>query len=139
LSLSLLCCDGYARLLSVNRQHVHEADGALHFSGVTVNALPDADGCFADLAARIAAAIPGLWGHVGVDLVRAAGGPTVIEVNPRLTTSCAGLHGALGINLGALVLGLPRSLQAATLPDPGTGRAIDVRLGHPTVRAPEVV
>jgi predicted ATP-grasp superfamily ATP-dependent carboligase len=139
LSLSLLCCDGSARLLSVNRQHVYEAGGALHFGGVTVNALPDIDGGFADLATRVAATIPGLWGHVGLDLVRSAGGLTMIEVNPRLTTSCAGLHEALGINLGALVLGLPRSLHAATLPHPGAGRAVEIRLGKLAAPAPEAM
>jgi predicted ATP-grasp superfamily ATP-dependent carboligase len=139
LSLSLLCCEGSARLLSVNRQHVHEADGVLHFDGVTVNALPDADRYFADLAARVAAAIPGLWGHVGVDLVHGTGGVRLIEVNPRLTTSCVGLHEALGINLGALVLGLPGSLHATGLLEPGSGRAIDVRLGQPAAHAPEFV
>lgn len=136
LSLSLLCCDRSARLLSVNRQLVQEAGGVLQFGGVTVNALPDMEGRFADLAARVAAAIPGLWGHVGVDLVCGASGLTVIEVNPRLTTSCAGLHEALGINLGALVLGLPHCLRAAALPCPGSGRAIELRLGklaaHPS-------
>jgi predicted ATP-grasp superfamily ATP-dependent carboligase len=139
LSLSLLCCDGSARLLSVNRQHVCEARGALQFSGVTVNALPDVDGRFADLAARVAEAIPGLWGHVGVDLVRGASALTVIEVNPRLTTSCAGLHEALGINLGALVLGLPQSLHATPLPQPGSGRAVDIRLGQLAMQAREAV
>jgi predicted ATP-grasp superfamily ATP-dependent carboligase len=36
----------------------------------------------------------------------------VIEVNPRLTTSYAGLYRAIGINPAQLVLDLPGSLEA---------------------------
>lgn len=46
------------------------------------------------LARRAAALIPGLLGHVGVDLVLGEAGCTVVEVNARLTTSYAGLVAA---------------------------------------------
>jgi len=54
--------------------------------------------------------MPGLWGLCGVDFVETGAGPVVIEVNPRLTTSYAGLHRAIGINPAHLVLELPASL-----------------------------
>jgi tyramine---L-glutamate ligase len=106
LSLSLLCCDGRAALVSCNRQHVRIVDGRPELAAITVNALPDPEGRFADLADRIAAAIPGLWGYVGVDLILSVRGPVVLEINPRLTTSYCGLHPALGFNAAALVLDL---------------------------------
>jgi tyramine---L-glutamate ligase len=130
-SLCVLCCDGYARLLCCNRQHIVEENGKLEFAGVTVNALGDGDGTYARLAQGVAAAIPGLWGHVGVDFIETPSGPLVIEVNPRVTTACAALRSALGINLGALVLELPGSLQRPTIPLPGTGRAVHVEVPHP--------
>ena len=105
-SLSLLCCDGRATLLCCNRQHVRLVDGRPALEAITVNAMPDAVGHLAALGARIAAAIPGLWGYVGVDLVLAPPGPVVLEINPRLTTSYCGVRGALGINAAALVLDL---------------------------------
>ena len=73
---------------------------------ILVNAVPDRDGRWARLADRVAAAIPGLWGYVGVDLLLTPAGPVVLEINPRLTTSYCGLRAALGINTAALVLGL---------------------------------
>ena len=106
LSLSLLCGDGRAALLSCNRQHVRHVDGRLLLRAITVNALADRDGRLARLAGHVAAAIPGLWGYVGVDLVLAAEGPVVLEINPRLTTSYCGLRAALGVNVAALVLDL---------------------------------
>ena len=106
LSLSLLCRRGTAGLLSCNRQRVAVQGGRLRLEGVLVNAVPDENGRYAALGEQIAAAIPGLWGYVGVDLVATRDGPVVLEVNPRLTTSYCGLRTALGINPAALVLDL---------------------------------
>jgi tyramine---L-glutamate ligase len=130
-SLCVLCCERRARLICCNRQHIVEEDGTLAFAGVSVNALADADGSYARLAQAVAAAIPGLWGHVGIDFIETASGPVVLEVNPRMTTACGGLRAALGINLGALVLGLPDSLQDPTIPRPGSGRAVRLQVRHP--------
>jgi len=105
LSLSLVCDHGVARLLSCNRQQIGIEDGRLSVEGLLVNALPD-EGNFAVLAGRLAEAIPGLWGYVGVDLVLTRDGPVILEINPRLTTSYCGLGRALGINTGAMVLSL---------------------------------
>jgi predicted ATP-grasp superfamily ATP-dependent carboligase len=129
-SLCVLCCDGWARLVCCNRQHIVEEDGKLNFAGVTVNALDDAGGSYARLAQAVAAAIPGLWGHVGIDFIETPSGPIVIEVNPRMTTACVGLRSALAINLGALVLALPDSLQDPTMARPGSGRAVHVQVSH---------
>ncbi len=112
-SLSLLCAGETARLLSCNRQRVVVRGGRLVFEGVAVNAVSDADGRLARLGERIAAALPGLWGYAGVDLVLAPEGPVVLEVNPRLTTSYCGLRAALGFNPAALVLGLLESSLAS--------------------------
>jgi predicted ATP-grasp superfamily ATP-dependent carboligase len=107
-SLSLLCCDGRVRMLTCNRQHVEIHKGTFRFSGVSVNAV--AAGPYAALANAVACAMPGLWGLCGVDFVETKSGPVVIEVNPRLTTSYAGLRSAIGINPAQLVLELPASL-----------------------------
>ena len=128
-SLSMLCCDGRARLLACNRQKVEIADGAFRFDGVSVNAVSDRDGRYAELASRVALALPGLWGYCGADFVETAGGPVVVEVNPRLTISYAGLHRAIGQNPAELVLGLPGSLESSNDPMRGS-RAIEVELIH---------
>ena len=106
LSLSLICRDGTARLLSVNRQRMQLDDGRIRLAGLEVNAIPDHGGRFQSLAGQIAGALPSLWGYVGVDLISTATGPVVLEINPRLTTSYCGLGPALGINVARLVLDL---------------------------------
>ena len=128
-SLSLLCCDGRGRLLACNRQKIGVAGGAFEFFGVSVGAVADSDGRYATLAGAIARALPGLWGYCGVDFIETDTGPMVVEVNPRLTTSYAGLHRAIGINPAQLVLELPGSLEAVT----GTThrmRAVEVEIVH---------
>jgi predicted ATP-grasp superfamily ATP-dependent carboligase len=114
LSLSALFADGEARLLAVNRQHLSTAKGRVALEALTVNALPDAGGRFARLAAEVARAIPGLWGYAGIDLVDTPDGAVVVEVNPRLTTSWCALREALGCNPAALVLQL---LETGRLPE----------------------
>ena len=126
-SLSLLCCDGRARVLACNRQKVRVAGGVFEFSGVSVGAITDVDG-YAQLAGKIAQALPGLWGYCGVDFIETNAGPIVIEVNPRLTTSYAGLRQATGMNPAKLVLDLPGSIVAAGKRQ--RTRAIEVEVAH---------
>ena len=127
-SLSLLCCEGRARLLACNRQKVTLENGAFRFEGVSVNAVADSAGRYAALAGDIARTLPGLWGYCGVDFIETGAGPIVLEVNPRLTTSYTGLHRATGLNPAQLVLGLPGSLDAAgaTL----RTRTVEVEIAH---------
>lgn len=109
MSLSLLCRAGKAELLSVNRQHIRvDDDGQVHADGVSP--LPRAGlgarwpACDA-LGRRVARALPGLRGFVGVDLVWHPGqGPVAIEVNPRVTSAYVGLSAHLARNLAADVL-----------------------------------
>ena len=103
-SLSVLAAGGTVRILAVNRQHIVIDAGCVQFEGVTVNAVQDQDGRLLHLATRIASAIPGLRGYFGIDYVCGAGGPVVMEINPRLTSSYCGLRRALGINPAQLIL-----------------------------------
>lgn len=129
LSLSLRCSTGGAELVGINRQRIAiRGDGALDYRGVDVGSVPidsAAGRTLAALAQRIAAAIPGLCGYVGVDLVwqptalhaptalASEGDATVIEINPRLTCAYVGLSAALGRNLAAEILAAHRSEPAA--------------------------
>ena len=103
LSLSLLCEDGSAVLLAVNRQHIVWHDGRPTLEAISVNACDGEE--FHPFAQQIARAVPGLWGYIGVDLIRAASGQlSALEINPRLTTSYCGLRRALNINVAAILL-----------------------------------
>lgn len=106
LSLSLLVQEGAAWLLSCNRQQIDLRDDAFVFRGSIVAGAEDRRATLAPLAEAIAAALPGLWGYVGVDVIDGPGGPIVLEINPRLTTSYVGLAEATGINPASHVLAL---------------------------------
>jgi len=128
LSLSLVCAKGTAQLLSCNRQWIRLAGDRVSLEGISVNAIPDPHGEFARLARLVAAAIPGLRGYIGIDLVRTEQGLVLLEVNPRLTTSYAGLRRALGVNPAAVVLtmiGFGREFEARP---PGGSTAVDLDL-----------
>lgn len=106
LSLSLLMQEGACWLLSCNVQRVGCDGGVLAYRGSVVGGAEARRSVLEPLAARVAAALPGLWGHVGIDVVDGPEGPVVIEINPRLTTSYVGLAESLGLNPAGLVLSL---------------------------------
>lgn len=114
-SLTLICCDGWARVLSCNQQRIAVHDNQFHFLGSTVNGIADASGAFDRLAQKIAGIMPGLWGYVGIDFIQTEHGMVVLEVNPRMTTSCAGLHASIGCNPAALVLDLLHGLPGRSM------------------------
>jgi predicted ATP-grasp superfamily ATP-dependent carboligase len=103
-------------------------DGRLALTGLQVNAWPDTEGRLTGLAARIADAVPSLWGYVGVDLVLTADGPVVLEINPRLTTSYAGIRRALQVNVAAMVLGLLEGDDHAIPCGPGGLTPVEIAL-----------
>lgn len=102
-SLNLLCARGEAVLLSINRQHLAIDGEQVSLAALSVGEVP-IDETYKALARRIAAALPGLLGHVGVDVLHTADGPVVVELNPRLSTSACALHDTLGCNLLAATL-----------------------------------
>jgi predicted ATP-grasp superfamily ATP-dependent carboligase len=126
LSLSALFAKGRARLLSCNRQLVARAGSGFILQGCLVNAIPDDAGVWQNLSDEIARAIPELWGYAGIDLILTETGPVILEINPRLTTSYAGLREATSENTAALVLGL---LTTGELPPPrnGYGKRVEIR------------
>ena len=97
LSLSCLFKNGEAWLLSVNQQHFTVYKQQYHLDAITVN-VPVEQQIYKDLIAKIALAIPELWGYVGIDLIKTPTQVFVLEINPRLTTSFVGIQSALGIN-----------------------------------------
>ena len=131
LSLSALFAQGEAVLLSGNRQHIRESGDGFVLRGCSVNAIPDLDGQFTALLNGIAAAIPELWGYAGIDLIRHGNRLQVLEINPRLTSSYAGLNAALGMNPARMVLALQATGRLPDLP-PIPLNPVDVMFGvHP--------
>jgi predicted ATP-grasp superfamily ATP-dependent carboligase len=113
-SISMLCSDGKAWLLSCNRQLVELQNDGFAYRGSIVNGMAQYWDDFAALAQHIAAAMPALSGYVGVDVMVDGDNITVLEINPRLTTSYAGVSQATGLNVAGLALDLfyNRPMQA---------------------------
>jgi len=128
-SLCLICCDGVARVLACNHERVAMRDNRFHVLGSTVNGLADNDGALARLAQQVTAALPGLWGYVGVSFVLTPRGAVVLDVNPRLTAAYAGLHASIGRNPAAMVLDLLAGQAALPSMAPGRRRAVSVDVG----------
>jgi tyramine---L-glutamate ligase len=107
LSLSCLFKAGQAWLLCCNQQLVELVDGAFHLRACVVNVPHEQRAAYVRLIAQVAEALPKLWGYIGIDLIETAvGGPLILEINPRLTTSYAGIQAATGINVAEQVLAL---------------------------------
>jgi tyramine---L-glutamate ligase len=118
-SLSMLCRDGQAWLLSCNRQKVTQASGKFRYQGSLINDFSQYWALFEALAQKIARASPDLNGYIGVDLMVGEGDfpeLAVLEINPRLTTSYVGLHEATGLNIASELLKLVQVNSPYTLP-----------------------
>ncbi len=105
-SISMLCKQGQAWLLSCNRQKITLDSDAFIYNGSVLNGMAEYWSAFEILAQQVARAIPSLSGYVGVDILVDRNQISVLEVNPRLTTSYVGLHEAIGCNPARLVLDL---------------------------------
>ena len=111
-SISVLCKDGEAWVLSGNQQKVaiksNQSSQAevFQYHGSVVNALTHYNAAFVRLADRIAKAIPGLNGYIGIDVIIDDEAIYVVEINPRITTSYIALHESLACNPAELLLDL---------------------------------
>jgi predicted ATP-grasp superfamily ATP-dependent carboligase len=125
-SLSLLIDHDDAHLLACNTLRIAIRDDGFALLGCGVNGLDgDRDYCAA-LGRAVAAAIPGLWGFVGVDMIVTRQGPVILEVNPRLTSCYPGLSRSLGTNVAEMVVGF--ALGNVTEPPRLDRRPVDIDL-----------
>lgn len=107
ISLSALFKGGRSWLLTCNQQHIVLQQQQFSLRGCSVNQRNGRENYYRDLVGRIAAALPGLWGYAGIDLIETGeSGAWVLEINPRLTSSYVGIGPATGINVAEQVLRL---------------------------------
>ncbi|MBM4208044.1 MAG: ATP-grasp domain-containing protein [Gammaproteobacteria bacterium] len=104
-SLSCSFKHGKGWLICVNLQYFVLINKRYQLTGIDVN-IPDQRKPYLNLITQIAATLPGLWGYVGIDLIELDDEIKVLEINPRLTSSYAGINRACGINCAKEVLAL---------------------------------
>jgi predicted ATP-grasp superfamily ATP-dependent carboligase len=106
-SWSALFKAGQAWLLSCNRQQVVIKDHGFSLQACEVNIDRPWPDHYQAIIDKVALALPGLWGYVGIDFIDTQSqGPMILEINPRLTTSYVGLGRSMVLNVAEQVLGL---------------------------------
>ncbi|MDA1343512.1 MAG: ATP-grasp domain-containing protein [Proteobacteria bacterium] len=125
-SLSCLFKHGRGWLVCANQQHFELIDQQYYLTGITVNFHSDTTK-YQDVVSNIAKAMPDLWGYVGIDLIETANQHLVLEINPRLTTSYAGIYEGLGINCAREVV---RLLTGGPLLKPTRNKAVTIKLNE---------
>lgn len=112
-SLSIACHQGTARLLACNQQIVDFSHGTCMLKKIIVNGLSQHWQLFDILSQRIADADHGLSGYIGIDIIMHGSEISVLEINPRLTTSYVGIKKSIDYNPMRLMLHIA---QKQTLP-----------------------
>ena len=108
-SISCVMKNGKAHLLSCNTQHIEINNQMLSYTGGVINGMRDYWLQFEFIANKIAQALPDLAGYVGIDVIVENNGYDndeiiVVEINPRLTTTYAGLRESIGANPAELII-----------------------------------
>ncbi len=107
LSLSCLFYQGKAYFICCNEQHMQIKQQQFKLLACTVNIQQEQIQAYQILCQQIADVFPELFGYVGIDFIQTNTGENLLlEINPRLTSSYAGIKEALGINVAELVLGM---------------------------------
>lgn len=121
-SLSVIFYQQGAFLLTCNQQHIIVEQGRVYLTGCQVGVGTEYHDVYLSFVSDIAACMPGLRGYVGIDVIETDSGPVIVEINPRLTTSYAGLHEVIGQNPAELIL---QSFQSQSFcPESKTNQSI---------------
>ena len=106
-SLSALFYQGTARFICCNQQQMQLDKQQFQLLACDVNVHTEQAASYQFLCTQIAQAIPELWGYIGIDFIETENGERLIlEINPRLTSSYAGIKAATGINIAEQILAL---------------------------------
>lgn len=103
-SISCVMRHGKAQLLSCNIQYIEINHQMVSYTGGVINGMRDYWPQFEFIANKIAQALPSLAGYVGIDVIVDDDEIIVVEINPRLTTTYAGMRESIGTNPAELVI-----------------------------------
>jgi predicted ATP-grasp superfamily ATP-dependent carboligase len=103
-SLSVLCDKGHCRVIGYNEQIIEQQNNRLQYTGTRVNSLLDYKDQLDQLANSVVAVLSELRGYIGMDVIIGYDKITVVEINPRLTTSYVALRESINLNPAGLIL-----------------------------------
>jgi predicted ATP-grasp superfamily ATP-dependent carboligase len=106
-SVSVLGYSGGIQILSCNLQHISQHDGKLVYEGGEINGASAYWQSLEHLLNRLKEVLPGLQGYFGVDVLldeQDLDKITLVEINPRLTTSYVELRHAISCNPAEIIL-----------------------------------
>lgn len=104
LSISILAYNKKIQLLSCNKQVLEIKNKSVSLSSIFVNQCLYYQNEMRELAEKIITIIPGLSGYIGIDLIKCDNKLFVIDINPRFTTSYAGISRSLNQNITKKIL-----------------------------------
>jgi predicted ATP-grasp superfamily ATP-dependent carboligase len=104
MSMSLFVYNKNIQLLSCNKQEITLKNNLISLTGIGVNEFLSYKDQMRELAESIVSTISGFSGYIGIDLIRSNNKFFVIDINPRFTTSYAGISASLGINITEKIL-----------------------------------
>lgn len=137
-SVSLLSTGEGIMPLALNRQLVilrTPSSKSIYRGGITQFNHPLRDRAFKDACVALKS-ISGLVGYVGVDMVLTSNGPTIMEINPRLTTSYIGLTRIVNFNLAqALIDAVVERRLLKDIKISGTAIFLKVKVKPPSIKA----
>ena len=99
-SISVFFTKNNFKFLTINKQYIVEKDNRfLKLEKILVNVKSISLIKISYILSKLKKLLPGLIGYIGIDIIIKNSNIYIVEINPRFTTSFAGLHGSLGINL----------------------------------------
>ncbi len=127
-SLSIIyASDSKPCILGVNRQEITVVEqNCFQLNACRVNALAHLELDFEGLAVDVQKCFTGLLGYVGIDIIICDEIPYILEINPRLTTSFAGLAKSTSVNPCAMLLA---AVYGEPLPCPQRSEFTDYTVG----------
>tara|TARA_B100000575_G_C23070196_1_gene616379 strand:+ start:391 stop:1365 length:975 start_codon:yes stop_codon:yes gene_type:complete len=102
-SFSMLCFKGKCKLISCNSQILSIDNNQIHQIGSIVGGMEKHRKVFKELANKVSENFKGLYGLIGVDVVKNKKEWRIIEINTRFTSSFIGLKSAYGENVINLI------------------------------------
>ena len=103
-SISVLVYKNRVKLLACNKLEAKIKNKLIYLDSIIVNEYLSYKEEMRELAENVVRCMPGLSGYIGIDLIRSNEKLSVIDINPRITTSLVGISKSLGFNVTEKIL-----------------------------------